>query len=141
MKFKMRTMHFSPAGNAEKLADAISRKQQCTCDRIPPAYPCENEKLLFIGVELKGSKPDKSVEALCKDLTTARAKNVAFFAVGSSFDGIDTLKQLVKATGVGVVDDVFQCAVKGGLFSKGKVSEADLKAAADWSEKIVNSLV
>jgi flavodoxin len=140
MKFKMRVLHFSPAGNAEKLADAIARKQQCNADNIPPAYPCENEKLLFIGVELKGSKPDKSVEALCRDLNPTRAKNVAFFAVGSSFEGIAPLKKLVTAAGLNAVDSVFECNVKSGLFSKGKVTDADVKAAVDWADKLVNSL-
>jgi flavodoxin len=141
MKFKMRVLHFSPAGNAEKLADAIARKQQCNADKIPPAYPCENEKLLFIGVELKGSSAGKAVEAFCKDLNPSRAKNVAFFAVGGgSFEDIESLKKLVTAAGLNVVGSTHECVAKGGFLKKAAVTDSDVKAAVDWAEKLVNSL-
>lgn len=141
MKFKMRVMHFSPAGNTQKLSQEIARAQQTTSDQIPPSYPCENEKLLFIGVEMKGSSVDKVVTDLCKDLSTDRAKNVAFFAVGSgSFDAVKELQQLVTAKGINVVGDTFACTVKGGLFKKGTVTDADVKGAVDWAAKIVDSL-
>ena len=77
MKFKMRILHFSKSGNAEKVALAISKSQQAGCDKIPPAYPIENEKLAFLVFEMKGANVDKNVTALCNDLTTNRVKNVA----------------------------------------------------------------
>jgi flavodoxin len=140
MKFKMRVLYFSPAGNAEKLADAIARKQQANSDKIPPAYPCENEKLLFIGVELKGSSADKAVQAFCKDLNPNRAKNVAFYSVGGSSEGINELRKLVTAAGLNVVGTTHECTVKGGLFKKAVVTDADLKAAVAWADGIVDSL-
>jgi flavodoxin len=141
MKFKMRILHFSPAGNAEALANAISRAQQAKCDKIPPAYPIEKEKLAFIGLELKGGKVDKSVIALVKDLSTDRVKNVAFYAVGSSFEGIGELKRLVTEKGINVAGSTFECSVKGGLFKKASVTDADVKAAVEWADKIVDSLI
>lgn len=139
MKFKMRVLHFSPDGNALKIAEAIAKDQQAGCDKIPPAYPVENEKLLFIGVDMKGSAAQKAVMDLCKDLSTARAKNIAFFAVGSKFDAIAELKQVVSSKGINVLE-THECAVKGGLFSKGTASADDVKAAVAWAAKIVDSL-
>lgn len=140
MKFKMRILHFSPDGNAQKIAEAIAKAQVAGSDKIPPAYPVENEKLLFIGYDAKSAAAPKDVANLCKDLTTARAKNVAFFAVGSKFDGINELKQIVSSKGINVLE-AHECAVKGGLFSKGSVSDDNVKAAVAWADKLVNSLV
>ena len=49
MKYKMTVLYYSKAGNAEALARAIAREQQTKGDQIPPAYPCEAQKLLLIG--------------------------------------------------------------------------------------------
>ena len=51
MKYKMTVLYYSKAGNAEALARAIAREQQTKGDQIPPAYPCEAQKLLLIGFE------------------------------------------------------------------------------------------
>ena len=141
MKFKMRALYFSPSGNAEKVARAISKAQEAVCDQIPPAYPSENEKLLFIGLETKGSSANKVVLDLCRDLTPARAKNVAFFAVGSgNFSAVDELKNIVKGKGIDVIGDTCECTVKGGLFKQGKISDEEVQKAVAWAEKLVDSL-
>jgi len=139
MKFKMRTLHFSPAGNAEKIAQAIARAQACTSDQIPPAYPIENEKLTFVIAELKSSSANKSVLNLLRDLTPARTKNVAICAIGSNFAGVAEMKQIISSKGIDVAG-VQECTVKGGLFKKAAVSEADIKSAVDWAGKIVDAL-
>jgi flavodoxin len=141
MKFKMRILYFSPAGNAERLATEIARAQQAGSDKIPPAYPVEKEKLVFIGVELKGASADKAVVAFCQNLTPARTKYAAFYAVGGGdFSGVNELKQIVSSKGINVVGSIHQCTVKGGLFSKGSVGDADIKAAVAWADQVVNSL-
>ena len=139
MTFKMRILHFSKAGNSEAMAQAIQRQQKAGCDKIPPAYPCESEKLVFIGIE-GAKKPAKQVVEFCNSLTPQRAKNVAFFAIGTSFEAVDELSAIVKKNGVGIAGKPFLCTVKGGLFSQGKVSEDDLKKAAAWSDEVVKSL-
>lgn len=136
---KMRVNFISKSGQAQSLAMAISREYQCKSDSIPPAYPCENEKLVFIGFEFGSS--EKVVSTFCKTLTPERAKNVAFFATSSSGDkSFDSLISILKSNGVNVVSENFQLKVKNGLFSKGKISPEDEKAAMDWAKKIVDSL-
>ena len=135
----MRVNFISKSGQAQSLAMAISREYQCKSDSIPPAYPCENEKLVFIGFEFGSS--EKIVSTFCKTLTPERAKNVAFFATSSTGDkSFDSLVSVLKSNGVNVISENFQLKVKNGLFSKGKVSPADEKAAMDWAKKIVDSL-
>ena len=135
----MRVNFISKSGQAQSLAMALSREYQCKSDSIPPAYPCENEKLVFIGFEFGSS--EKIVSTFCKTLTPERAKNVAFFATSSTGDkSFDSLVSVLKSNGVNVISENFQLKVKNGLFSKGKVSPADEKAAMDWAKKIVDSL-
>ena len=141
MIFKMRILFFSKSGNSELMAQAISREQKAGCDKIPPAYPCESEKLLFIGIETDKKTAPREVVDFCKGLTPARAKNVAFFGIGPSFEALDELKAIVEKNGVGIAGKPFQCTIKGGLFKKGKVTDADLAAAAKWSTELVQSMV
>ena len=138
---KMQALYQSTkTDNTYRLSEVVSREHKCKCDQIPPAYPCENEKLVFIAVEGKDSKPDKKVVAFCKDLTPARAKNVAFMVVSSSgSEGARTLMDIVKSQGVNPVADVFECKVKGGVVGLGKVTDSDLANVKAWAKKIVDS--
>ena len=140
MKYKMTVLYYSKAGNAETLARAIAREQQTKGDQIPPAYPCEGQKLLLIGVETNKAV-DKQVEAFIRDLNPNRTKNVAFFCAGDDVSKLAELKSILTGNGVNVLDDVFTCQVKGGLFKSGKVSDGDVKNAVAWSNKVVDSLL
>jgi hypothetical protein len=140
MKFKMRILHFSPVGNTMEIATAIGRDQKASSDKIPPAYPCENEKLLFLGVEVKGSTPDKAVVKFCNDMSAARAKNVAIYATGSSFEAVDEIKKILASKGCEIVGEPYLCKVKGGLFKQGTVQPDDIRGAVTWAAKIVDSL-
>ena len=58
---KAKSLHFSKSGNVQPIASEIGRVMQCVCDQIPPAYPCEGEKVVFIGVEMNGKLPAQSI--------------------------------------------------------------------------------
>ena len=139
---KMQALYQSTkTDNTYRLSEVVSREHKCKCDQIPPAYPCENEKLVFVAVEGKNSKPDKKVVAFCKDLTPARAKNVAFMIISTTgTEGCSTLAEIVKSKGVNVIDSHFECKVKGGLFGMGKVADYDLANCKAWAQKVVDSL-
>lgn len=140
MKYKMTVLYFSRTGGAQTLARAIAREQQTKGDQIPPAYPCEGQKLVLIGLET--NKPvDKQVEAFVRDLNPNRTKNVAFFCAGDDVSKLEGLKSILKGNGVNVLDDIFTCSVKGGLFKSGKVTDDDVKNAVVWSNKVVDSLI
>ena len=44
---KAKSLHFSKSGNVQPIASEIGRVMQCVCDQIPPAYPCEGEKVVL----------------------------------------------------------------------------------------------
>ena len=47
VKMKAKSLHFSKSGNVQPIASEIGRVMQCVCDQIPPAYPCEGEKVAY----------------------------------------------------------------------------------------------
>ena len=137
---EMQVLYFSKYGVAQQLAYAVSTELQCKCDSIPPAYPPENEKVIFIGMESFGS-PAKNIIDFCKTLTPARVKNVAFFAASKDGNkGFDSLKSIVTAAGVNVVEKNFECAVKHSIFGTGKATEDDKTKVKEWANAIVDSL-
>ena len=83
VKMKAKSLHFSKSGNVQPIASEIGRVMQCVCDQIPPAYPCEGEKVVFIGVEMNGKLPG-AVDHFCKDLNPTRAKGVASLSRAAS---------------------------------------------------------
>lgn len=144
MKFKMRVLHYAPGGNADNISAAIARSQETTCDQIPPAYNCENEKLAIICAEV-GKKADDKLVNFIHHLSSSRVRNIAFLTVSGSAEAADgaiaPLKEMAKRNGINVLDDVFHCTVKNGFFKKGKVTQTDLENAVDWADKVVNSLL
>ena len=136
---KAKSLHFSKRGTVQPIASEIGRVYQCVCDQIPPAYPCEGEKVVFIGVEMGGKLP-APVDHFCRDLNPSRAKNVAFYLINGSVDGLNSIKSELENHGVHVVDDVFTLEVKSSLFKKGSVTDDDVKKALAWAEKVVANL-
>lgn len=136
---KAKSLHFSKHGTVQPIASEIGRVYQCVCDQIPPAYPCEGEKVVFIGVEMGGKLPGP-VDHFCRDLNPTRAKNVAFYLVSGSVDGLSSIKSELENHGVHVVDDVLTLDLKSSLFKKANPTDADIKKALDWAEKVVNNL-
>ncbi|HIS48890.1 MAG TPA: hypothetical protein IAA80_00075 [Candidatus Gallacutalibacter pullistercoris] len=133
---KAKSLHFSKHGSAQPIAAEIGRVYQCVCDQIPPAYPCEGDKVVFIGVEMSGKLPGP-VEHFCRDLNPTRAKNVAFYVINGNVSGLDGIKKELEANGVHMVDDVLTLEIKSSLFKKGVPTDADIQKAMEWSKNVI----
>ena len=137
---KVQVLYFSKAGNATTVGDGIARHLKCKQDAIPPAYPAENEKIVFVGVDYKG-KVEKKLMDFCNTLTTARTSNVAFFAVSKNGSAdLSAYKAAVAANGVNVIDDVYNCQGKFLFSGKGKPDQNDVNAAIAWADKVIDSI-
>lgn len=103
----------------------------------PPAYPCEGEKVVFIGVEMNGKLPG-AVDHFCKDLNPTRTKGVAFYVINNTGNtsGLENIIAAMKKNGVETYGEPLGVSVKGGLFKKGTPTEADIKTVLDWADKI-----
>ena len=134
---KAKSFHCSKSGVVQPLAATIGTNLQCVCDKMPPAYPCDKEKVVFVGIEMDGALP-KPVEQFCKDLNTSRTQAVAFYIVNSkgTTNGLEATIKKLKEKGIFVVDDILAITVKSSFFKKGQVTESDLSKTLEWATKI-----
>ena len=124
-------------GNPEIIAEKISREFKCKSDKIPPAYPCDNERLVFLIYEGYG-KLDKRLISFCKDLSTARASNVALISLTADGSAqVGELEGIFKANGVNIAATK-GIQVKKGLFGVAKVHDDQTNEAVEFSKKVVS---
>lgn len=92
MAIKLRILHYPDDKKLAALCKEInSEYQNSKFDKIPPAYPCENEKLLIAFIK-SGKEPTNELKMFCGDLTKSRVQNVAFI-----FDAPEsTVKELTE---------------------------------------------
>ncbi len=137
---KAQVLYFSKGGNATVIGDGIARHIKCKQDTIPPAYPAENEKIVFVGIDFNG-RADRKLLDFCRTLTTSRCANVAFFVVSKKgVSDISIYKEAVKSNGVNVIDDIFECQGKFLFSGSGKPDANDVSNAIAWSDKVIESI-
>ena len=138
MAIKMRILYSSSKKKMTNLAEAIKEKYELAfnaVDVIPPAYSCDKERIVILGISGKDDLPSK-VELFCRELTKARAQNVALI-----IDGPETVANNVKAVlaeaGTNVIDDVH--FVKCGLFGSA-VKPEEKDALFAWVDTVIAKL-
>ncbi|MBE6599205.1 MAG: hypothetical protein E7638_07175 [Ruminococcaceae bacterium] len=131
---KMRVMYSSKKGKMETYANAIGQACECLVNDIPPAYPADKERLVLIGVTMKGA-PSDEVRRFCSELNPSRAQNVALFIDGpKDSKGEQILKNTLQMAGTNVIDKTYY--VKCGLFGK-SISLEERQAIVDWAREMI----
>ena len=106
-------------------------------DVIPPAYSCDKERIVILGLALKSDLPDQ-LRLFCRELTKARAQNVALIVDGSE-KATKAVIDILKEAGTTVVGDVLY--IKSALLPfLGSVSDEEKAAIGNWADGIVASL-
>ena len=143
MALKMRFLYYSKKPQMKQLAAAIKTEFGLTennnaTDIIPPAYSCENERLVILGISGKGDLDDM-VRRFCGELNKKKAQNVAVF-----IDGDEKLLQntvsVLKETGTNVIENTKIVKFGGLPFIGGKLSDAELKEHLEWVHSLVDNL-
>jgi hypothetical protein len=137
-KMKSRVLYF-PENNKKLslLSRVLCDKLQCKLDKIPPAYPCENEKLVLIGVSMKNDMPD-ALRRFCRELVKTRAQNVAFFGDAPETTMVNLMNEAREA-GTNVIGDVFECKT-GGLPFLARVKPEEQTGIEEWLKKVLEQL-
>ena len=101
---KMRVLYATSKKKLQNIAEIITNDyatEKVNCmDKIPPAYSCDKERLVVI-LATVGKDAPNSLVLFCKELTKARAANVAFIVDGPA-EGAEVLAVAVvvdRATG------------------------------------------
>jgi phage gpG-like protein len=93
MAIKLRVLHYPDNKKLSALCNEISSSyENSKYDKIPPAYPCENEKLLVCFIK-SGKELTAELKNFVGDLSKARAQNVFFIfgcapAVGKAIEDL-----------------------------------------------------
>ena len=136
---KMRVLH-TGKGKLAALAPMIHQEFQLdvnAMDKIPPAYSCNNERLVILMIATKGDL-ENQVRLFCRELTKARAQNVALVIDGNEA-GAEYVKKLLTEAGTKVMDEV--CYVKSSFLPfLNSVKDEEKNRVLDWARRMVNSL-
>ena len=140
MAIKMRIL-YTASGKMATLASKLHAEYQLgpnAVDNIPPAYSCDKERIVFLGLSVK-DEPDDSIKRFLGELNPSRAQNVALMMINSTEAGANFVKKILKDAGTNVHEEVF--FVKGSFLPFLKSVKPEEEAALiEWSHKVVESL-
>ena len=130
---RMRVLTYTKKGKLLAIADEVTKLIEAdkATDVIPPAYPCDGERLVVIVATAKPNMPDyfgRFVRSLKKTLTA----NVAFIIDGKPEDAAKIV-EMAKTNNSNVMEDKI-LYLEGGLpFSfLRKVDPAEMQKVRDW---------
>ncbi|MBQ7377081.1 MAG: hypothetical protein IJW71_01995 [Clostridia bacterium] len=138
MKMKLRVLTDTSKGKLLSIASTLASNSDYKADIIPPAYPCERERLVIIVFTAKG-KTTTTFDLFAKSLDKSRAQNVAFIVDGDAAKA-EPVINMIKEAGTNVIDDVLY--INGGLpfkFMK-KVSAEESARVEEWFQGVLKKL-
>ena len=143
MALKMRFLYYSSKGKMKKIAEAVKtefglEQNFNAIDIIPPAYSCENERLVILAVSGKGD-PDDILRRFCSELDKKKAQNVALLVDGDE-KMANKLIDTVKQTGTNFVDNVKYIKLSGIPFLGGSLKDDEKADILGWAHAVVDSI-
>lgn len=143
MALKMRFLYYSGKSKMKSMAEIVKKEFDLAqnfnaIDIIPPAYSCENERLVILAVSGKG-EADDVLRRFCFELNKKKAQNVALLVDGDEKLG-NCLLEVLKENGTNVIDNIKYIKIGGLPFLGGKVSEDEKKDLVDWVKSVIDCL-
>ncbi len=137
MAIKMRYLYASGKKKFVTIGDIVKQKFALTTnnavDVIPPAYPCDKERFVFIGLTVK-DEPENKVRLFCQQLDKTKAAYVALIVDGNEKGG-NAVKDMLTAAGTNVYPEILY--IKGGLPFLGNLNDAEKSALDAWLDKAI----
>ena len=143
MALKMRFLYYSSKAKMKNIAESVKTEFDLAenfnaIDIIPPAYSCQNERLVILAVSGKG-EPDDILRRFCFELDKKKAQNVALLVDGDE-KMASKLADTLKQTGTNFIDDVKYIKLGGLPFLGGKLTDAEKADILAWVHSIVDNL-
>ncbi len=137
---KMRVMYATRKGKMVTYAEAIGLANGCLVNDIPPAYPCDKERLVLIGLTL-GDEPEDRVRRFCSELTPDKSTYTALFIDGEpDSEGEEQVKEILREAGTYVLEETYYVKTGRFNFSK-KITLQERQHIVDWSRKMQNWVI
>ena len=143
MALKMRFLYYSGKAKMKSIAEAVKVEFDLAqnfnaIDIIPPAYSCENERLVILAVSGKGD-PDDILRRFCSELDKKKAQNVALLVDGDEKIA-NKLVETIKQTGTNFIDNIKYVKIGGLPFLGGNLKAEEKSDILNWVHDIVNNL-
>jgi hypothetical protein len=142
MALKMRFLYYSSKSKMKAIASAVQTEfelgQANAIDIIPPAYSCENERLVILAISGKG-EPDDVLRRFCLELNKKKAQNVALLVDGDE-KLASKISEALTQTGTNYIDNVKFIKLGGLPFLAGKLTDDEKADVLKWVHDIVDSI-
>ena len=143
MALKMRFLYYSKKAKMKEMAELVKAEfdlaqNHNAIDIIPPAYSCENERLVILAVSGKG-EPEDLVRRFCSELNKKKAQNIALLVDGDE-KLANKLIEALEVAGSNINRDILYVKLGGLPFFGGKLTEDEKKTLLDWTHKVVENL-
>ncbi|MBR6745323.1 MAG: hypothetical protein IKM00_08935 [Clostridia bacterium] len=103
MAIKMQVLHYPEKGKVATIASALATEFQAKCDKIPPAYGCTRERVVFIGISSKTKILDDALSRFLALLNREATQNVAIFTDAPEA-AVEAAKAVITEAGANVID-------------------------------------
>lgn len=141
MAIKMRYLYASNKKKFVTIGEIIKQKFDLTLntavDVIPPAYSCDKERFVFIGISVK-DEPENKIRLFCQHLDKTKAANVALIVDGNE-KGANAVKELLTSAGTNVFPEILY--IKGGIPFLGNLKPDEKTAITEWLDRAVSSAI
>lgn len=136
MAMKMKVLHYPEKGKIATFANTLASEYQVKADKIPPAYDCSNERILFVGIS-SSKFIDAPLSRFLRGLDSAKVQNVAMFTDAPD-STIEEMKNIITENGVTVMDVK---KVKGSFLSfLTGVKPEEMEDLKTWAKGITEQL-
>ena len=139
MAIKMRFLYYSKQAKMKALGELIKQEFDLSAnynaiDIIPPAYSCQKERLVILGISSKNDIDDV-VRRFCSELNKERASNIALVMDGNEATANKMIATL-KEAGSNVIEEVQYLPC--GLF-KSKITDEEKTTLLAWVHDIIDN--
>ena len=134
---KVAIRYFSRGGNTERLAKAIGSAigiEPLTTDQLLT----EDVDILFLGSSVYAYGVDDSVKTFISGIDVKVGKVVNFSTAAIIKSTYKQVGKLLAEKNIPLAKEEFYCKGSFGPMYMGKPDERDLKAVAEFAEKVVN---
>lgn len=140
---KMRVLYSSNKPKMATFATALGEAFKCQVDAVPPAFPCDKERLVVILMN-GSSNPDDKLRLFCRELNGQRAYNVCLIVDGDKDSvPVKKVRDMLTEAGTNVVDDVYSVnGGSGGIFGafNKKISLDERRDIVNWVTSTIEAL-
>ncbi len=139
MALKMRFLYYSKQAKMKALGEAIKQEFDLSqnhnaVDIIPPAYSCQKERLVILGISSK-SDIDDVLRRFCSEMNRERATNIALVMDGNETTAAKII-DILKQAGSNVIPEVQY--ITCGLF-KSKLTDEEKTTILSWIHDIIDN--